>query len=165
MGNSISKLSTYSPLPQIVVLTPFLYPNNIGYTLWNALNIVVSLAYPTNKHMQKFNANNSAAVLWGVIAYQHTNPENFSLWLANSNIAPLIEKCVHVAPFLYYLREGYYSKPNTKLSCLSLLYELMWAWRTGKFLLDKSDIYNAARGSADWYFIWLVIAWGHFFDI
>ena len=164
MGNIISKINEMQPLYRIFALTPFLYPNNIGYTRWNFCNLLISHVCDPNKSLSKFNANNSAAVLFGSLLYYITSPDEFHQWLKKHNISHLSEKIGHFLPFLYYLYLGEYQKTDYKLSFLSLLYELIWSSRCGNHLINKQDVYHKAKNPFYWYLIWIAACYGHFFN-
>ena len=152
-------------LQRFILLTPLLYSKNRGFTIWNLCNIILSTQYPNNKQLQKFNANNSSAVFFGSLTCYLINNKNFHLWLKKENISHLSEKIVHIAPFLYYLRKGYYNETRYSTTTLSVIYELMWSYFTGKHMIDKSDIYTNMNKYYKWYIAWCMIIYGHFFKI
>ena len=164
MGNKISTLKNIEPHYKIMMLTPLLYPNDIGFTRWNYCNLLLSHVYGPNKTLTKFNANNSAAVLFGSLVYYILSPTEFHVWLKRVNISHWSEKVGHFLPFIYYLCLGAYNKPHYKTSVLSFIYELSWSASCGKHLLDKSDMYNKPKYNEFWYVIWMNILWGHFFN-
>jgi hypothetical protein len=164
MGNAISTLNNVQPHYRIMALTPLLYPNNIGFTRWNFCNLLISHVCNPNKSLTKFNANNSAAVLFGSILFYATSPIEFHQWLHKHNISHAYEKIGHFLPFLYYLYLGEYKNTDYKLSISSLLYELAWSARCGNHLINKEDVYHNANKSIYWYFIWIGICYGHFFN-
>ena len=164
MGNVISKINEMQPHYRIMTLTPLLYPNNIGFTRWNFCNLLISHVCDTNKSLTKFNANNSAAVLFGSILYYVSSPTEFHQWLKKCNISHSSEKLGHFLPFLYYLYLGEYKKTNYKISILSLLYELIWSARCGNHIINKEDVYHKAKNNFSWYLMWMAATYGHFFN-
>ena len=152
-------------LQRFILLTPLLHSNDRGFTIWNLCNIILSSQYPENKQLQIFNANNSSAVFFGSMSCYLINNKNFHIWLKKEKISHLTEKIVHIAPFLYYLRKGYYNETRYSITILSIMYELMWSYFTGKNIIDKSDIYIKMNKYYKWYICWCMIIYGHFFKI
>lgn len=163
MNNILSSPILHEPTYKFIFLTPLLYPNNRGFTIWNICNIVISQLYKNNDKLNKFNANNSAAALFGSLIYYITSPVEFQKWLEQENFSHLSEKLVHSLPFIYYLYNGHYNFINIKISLLSALYEFIWSYKTGKNIINKEDIYYRASYKNVWYFIWSFIIYGHFF--
>ena len=147
-----SQLNLY----KFCILTPLIYPKNRGFTIWNLLNIVITSTYPYSKKISKYNANNTAAVFFGSMCYYIIDPKNFIKWLKKENISHIIEKIVHIVPFLYYLKEGYYDYSDYKLSTLSLSFELLWGYFCGNKFFNKSDLYYEMNNKKNWYFCWFM---------
>lgn len=162
MTNKLSILNN-NELRKIFLLTPMLYSKERGFTIWNLYNLIISLHYPENYELQKFNANNTASIFFGSFTYYLINKKNFFTWLESKNCSHLSEKIIHIGPFLYYMKRGYYDKPNYKLSFLSFLYQLIWSYTAGNNIIDKSDIYYKMDHYYKWYYVWLLNICGHFF--
>ena len=163
MGNTLSRLQMADPVYKIAILTPLLYPNNRGFTMWNISNIVISKLYDKNKMLDKFNANNSASVLFGAIMFSITSPNEYTQWLKNMEISQITEKLIHFLPFIYYLFINEYNYFNIKISLLTMLYELLWSYKTGKHIFCKDDVYYPLKYKYKWVVIWVFILYGHGF--
>ena len=146
----------------IILSSLYLLNKDRGFTIWNLRNIAISMIC-SNKRIDKFNANNSAAALFGITCCHMISPNRFIEWLKKEDITLLHEKAVHILPFLYYLYKGEYSYKRDDISAVSLLYNLFWSWNTGKHLIDKGDVYAKCEYNTDWWLIWIYIVYGHFF--
>lgn len=156
-----SQLNLY----KLIILTPLLYPKHRGFTIWNLLNIAISSTYPYSKEINKYNANNTAAVFFSSMCYYLIDPKNFIKWLKKENISHIIEKIVHCLPFLYYLKEGYYDYSDYKLSTMSLASELVWAYSCGNNFLIKNDMYYKMDKRRYWYCCWMMAVLGHYLNV
>lgn len=161
----MAQLYTYlwktNPHTKLVILTSILYPKDRGYTSYNLTNMALSKLYNCPVEFEKFNANSSAAVLFGCLAYHILDPDNYNKWLKQEGTNMISEKLLHITPFLYYWKQGYYDTPNYKISVLSLIYELIWAYRCAGGL-NMTVLYHKLGKDIYWYYVWLVIAIGHF---
>tara|TARA_Y100001958_G_C21044832_1_gene413166 strand:+ start:282 stop:584 length:303 start_codon:yes stop_codon:yes gene_type:complete len=92
------------------------------------------------------------------------SPDRFMDWLKKEDISLFHEKVVHFLPFLYYLWKGEYSCKRDDISAVSLLYNIFWSWNTGKYLINKGDVYAKCDHEMDWWLIWMWIIYGHFFN-
>tara|TARA_B100000575_G_C23123872_1_gene650807 strand:+ start:442 stop:1011 length:570 start_codon:yes stop_codon:yes gene_type:complete len=160
-ANFYNYLNKIAPHTKLVILTSVLYPKNRGYTMYNLTNIALSKLYNSPVEFEKFNANSSAAVLFGCLAYHILDPVNFNKWLKQEGINMTSEKIVHILPFIYYWKQGYYYTPNYKISALSLIYELIWAYRCAGGL-NMTVLYHKLNKHIYWSYVWLVTAIGHF---
>ena len=165
MGNVLSLPNLNDPTYKIFILTPLLYPNNRGFTMWNLCNIAITQLYSNDTRINKFNANNSAYVLFGSLIYYITSPKEFNKWLLQENFSHLSEKLVHVLPFIYYVHNNYYNKFDVKMSIMTALYEILWSYKTGNNIINKEDIYYKASSKIVWYYVWMSKLYGHFFNI
>ena len=165
MGNIISTIRNLDPHMKLIMFTPFLYPKNIGFTRWNFTNMVISLLYPKNDTLDKFNANNSSAILFGTMIYYLTNRDNFYLWLKKWNISHSSEKIGHFLPFLYYFFKGKYNTYDFDMGMVSLMYEILWSSWNGKSIINKEDLYYPVKYHVTWYLVWIFATWGHFFTV
>ena len=161
---SETDMSKYHEIMKIICFTPLLYPKNKGYTIWNLLNITISMLKENNEYVNKFNANNSAAVFFGALMYHVNHPHTFRLWLKKDNYSLYSEKFVHILPIAYYYVQGYYSSSNILVSILSIFYQYLWTTNCGKNKIDKGDLYYPLHTQLDWYIIWIFIVYGHFFN-
>ena len=165
MGNIISTIRNIDPHIKLIAITPILYPKNIGFTRWNFTNMAISFLYPKSDALDKFNANNSAAILFSSMIYYLTNKDNFYLWLKKVNISHSSEKIGHFLPFFYYLYNGKYRKFDLNMGVVSLMYELIWSSLNGKSIINKEDIYYGATYRVTWYLVWIFATCGHFFTL
>ncbi len=147
----------------IILSSLYLLNKDRGFTIWNLRNIAISMIY-SNKRIDKFNANNSAAALFGITCCHMISPDRFMDWLKKEDISLFNEKAVHFLPFLYYLWKGEYSYKRDDISAVSLLYNIFWSWNTGKDLINKGDVYAKCDHEMDWWLIWMWIIYGHFFN-
>lgn len=161
----MEKLYTYLkdtfPHTKLIILSSILYPTDRGYTWYNLTNIALSKLYNCPPEFEKFNANSSAAVLFGCLAYHILDPVNYNKWLKQEGTSMISEKIIHTVPFLYYWKKGYYGTPNYKISVLSLFYELMWAYRCAGGL-NVAVLYSPLQKDVYWYYVWFCIIIGHF---
>ena len=160
---SKTDISKYYDILKIICFTPLLYPKERGYTIWNFLNIILTIFKKNNDYVHKFNANNSAAVFFGAIMYHVYHPIEFNEFLKKDNYSLVTEKTFHILPVVYYYYRGYYSTTNVPMSFLSLFYEYTWANMCGKYILDKGDLYYPLKAHLDWCILWVFISYGHFF--
>ena len=109
------------------------------------LVILTSVIYPKNRGL----------------AYHILDPVNINKWLKQEGTNIISEKLVHILPFIYYWKQGYYYTPNYKISVLSLIYELIWAYRCAGGL-NMTVLYHKLNKHIYWNYVWLVIAIGHF---
>ena len=168
MNNTTLMQFLRDPTNKIVMLTPLLYPNNRGFTMWNLCNIAITQLYSNDERMKrlnKFNANNSAAIMFASLVFYITSPKQFKQWLIQENFTHLSEKLVHILPFIYYLQNGYYKKCDAKISMMSMFYEIIWSYKTGNNIINKEDIYYKASSIIVWYYVWICKLYGHFFNI
>lgn len=152
-----------NPVLKIIFFTPLIYPHNIGFTKWNFMNLILATSNPNDKLLYRFNANNSAAVLFGSLTFYVTNQKNFKLWLKDKKISHFSEKVGHTIPFLFYLYGNAFDKQHYLSSILSLSYQLVWSSLSGKHIFIKDDIYYKAKYRITWYLCWIFIFYGHFF--
>lgn len=159
------KLYTYLkdtyPHTKLILLSSILYPKDRGYTLYNLTNMVLSKLYESPVEFEKFNANSSAAVLVGCLVYHILDPVNYNKWLKKEDTNMISEKIVHTLPFLYYWKKGYYNTPNYKISILSLMYQLMWAYRCCNGI-NMGKLYSPLKKYVYWYYIWFFTIIAHF---
>jgi hypothetical protein len=161
----LNTLKDNKELAKLVLFTPFLYPQEKGFTTWNLINILITSFNKNNELVNKFNANNTAAVFFGAIMYHIYYPKIFNQWLKKDNYSLFTEKFFHILPVVYYYHKGYYSTTNIPISCLSLFYEYTWANMCGKYVLDKGDMYFPLKTYTDWCLLWCFICYGHFFNM
>ena len=161
----IKVLNNNANLSNVIIFTPFLYAKNRGFTIWNIYNILLSLQYPSNDIIHKFNANNTAAIFFGSLTWHLLNQKYYYIWLEKENYSMSNEKITHIIPFIYYYYKGYYNTFNFDISILSLIYELIWTYTCGEHLFNKQDIYYKMEDEYRWYIVWTLAFIGQFFNI
>jgi len=150
-----------SPYHKMVFISSFLYPADLGFTLWNLTNIVLSILYSYPIDFEIFNANISMAVMMGSLSLHWYEPLLFTKWVTlklNSNI--ICEKIVHITPVVYYWSKGIYKYNTIKISGISLLYHLIWGYR-GSGSYNMQDIYFVLDNDIHWLYAWSCAFIGH----
>ena len=150
-----------APYHKMIFISSFLYPAELGFTIWNLTNMVLSQLYSCPIDFEIFNANVSMAVMMGSLSLHLFEPVLFNEWVTlkhNSNI--ICEKIVHITPVIYYWSKGIYKYSTIKISGVSFLYNLIWGYRsTGSY--NMQDIYFVLDNDIHWLYTWSFVFIGH----